>query len=190
MDNLPSTEELGRAAASTRSVLERVRHEQLGAPTPCASWDVRALVNHFVGVPGRVGAVLTGEEVEDHADVTSGDVLASYDEALARARRGFETPGAMERRVPTPFGEVPGAILLGMVTADQFVHGWDLARATGQPTDLDPELASRLLVRAQASITEAFRGEDGKAPFGPVVEPPEGASPADRLVAFYGRALL
>jgi uncharacterized protein (TIGR03083 family) len=43
------TDVLGRAFASTRAVLAEVQAGQLAAPTPCAAWDVRALINHFVG---------------------------------------------------------------------------------------------------------------------------------------------
>ena len=72
---------------------------------------------------------------------------------------------------------------------DQFVHGWDLARAIGHDTDLDSRLADELLVRGQAWITDAYRGPDGTGLFGPSVMAPAGASSADRLAAFLGRSL-
>jgi uncharacterized protein (TIGR03086 family) len=67
------------------------------------------------------------------------------------------------------------------------VHGWDLAHATGQSTDIDPELAGQLLEAARLFVQPAFRGEDGKAPFGPEQQAPPNARPADQLAAFLGR---
>ncbi|HEX3515990.1 MAG TPA: maleylpyruvate isomerase N-terminal domain-containing protein [Trebonia sp.] len=40
---------LNQALQSTLAILTKVGPGDLDAPTPCASWDVRALVNHFVG---------------------------------------------------------------------------------------------------------------------------------------------
>ncbi len=41
---------LVRAFADTGAVVRGVTPEQLGAPTPCADWDVRALTNHVLQV--------------------------------------------------------------------------------------------------------------------------------------------
>ena len=86
-----------------------------------------------------------------------------------------------------PFGQMPGSAFVNIATVDVFAHGWDLAKATGQPTDLDSALAAQLLVIAQASLPDTFRGPEGQAPFGPKVEAPAGGSAADQLAAFLGR---
>lgn len=179
---------LSRAFASTRAVLAKVGPDQLGAATPCASWDVRALINHFVGSArwGASAVAGTGYEVtaEDYA---AGDFLARYDDSIEAALTVFGSAGALEKRIELAFGEFTGADLMSMVTRDQFTHGWDLARAIGHPTDLDPELAGELLGQARVEILDAYRGAEGEAIFGPVVEAPAGACPADRLAAFLGR---
>ena len=59
-----------------------------------------------------------------------------------------------------------------MAIVDQSQHAWELARATGQPTDLDPEIAGQLLQFATGAIPDAFRGPDG------VARPPATGSPA------------
>lgn len=51
-------EPLGRAFASTRAVLAQVQAAQLDAATPCASWDVRALIEHFIGSARWAGAAI------------------------------------------------------------------------------------------------------------------------------------
>jgi uncharacterized protein (TIGR03086 family) len=183
-----STEGLSRAFMSTRVVLEMVQPGHMGMPTPCTSWDVRGLINHFVGSARWATAAIIGEEVAEE-DFVAGDFLARYDESMNAALAAFGSDGALENTLLLPFGEVPGAFLMGIATGDQFAHGWDLARAIGHRTDLDPELAEELLVQAQTMVAEGSRGPDGVAPFGPVVRPPAGASPADRLAAFLGRSM-
>jgi uncharacterized protein (TIGR03086 family) len=180
--------ELDRACQSNLGVLEKVTPQDLDAPTPCASWDVRALVNHFIGTARFWAAMMTGSDEPAAEDYAAGDLVAAYKASIGVATTAFEADGAMEKRVQLPFGEFPGAVVLGMAALDQFTHGWDLARALGLPTtDLDPALAGELLNQARRSIPDAFRGPDGQAPFGPAVAAPAGAGPADQLAAFLGR---
>jgi len=186
-----STEILERTCASTRSVLVDVPADQLELATPCASRDVRALVNHIVRGTGYFAtAVSTGSSADRVAvDDTAGDMIAAYDDGAAHAVAAFGTPGASERMVTLPFGTLPVSVFIGIAATDAFSHGWGLARATGQSTDLDADLAAQLLERARASLPDAFRGSDGKAPFGPATEVPATARPADALAAFLGRAV-
>lgn len=185
-----SVELLKQAIASTRAVLANVSADQLDRDTPCASWKVRDVVNHVVGGQFFFGGSIRGESsAGDAPDFASGDFVATFDQAAAANIEAFSEDGAMARMVKLPFGDMPGAAWAGLAATDTFVHGWDLAKATGQDTDLSPELAGRLLAAARASIQEAFRGADGVAPFGAEQPAPDGASNADRLAAFLGRTV-
>jgi uncharacterized protein (TIGR03086 family) len=180
---------LNQAMQSTLAVLTKVRSDDLDAPTPCASWDVRDLVNHFVGTARWWAAMIAGDDGGADADYAAGDFVAAYCDSIATAVSAFAAEGALERTVRLPFGEFPGTVVLGMAALDQFAHGWDLARAIGQPTDLDPVLAAGLLSQARLAITDELRGPDGQAPFGPAVPVPDGAGPADQLACFLGRSV-
>jgi uncharacterized protein (TIGR03086 family) len=180
-------DELNRALASTQAIVAKVRPGDLDAPTPCASWDVRALINHFAGTARWWAGTVTGEGGAPGADYAAGDFAAAYEESVRIATAAFETDGVLDKTVRLPFGEFPGAALLRLAAMEQFIHGWDLARALGHHTDLDPELAAGLLSQARLAITDAFRGPDGEGLFGPAREAPAGAGPADRLAAFLGR---
>jgi uncharacterized protein (TIGR03086 family) len=185
-DKTINTEELGRAFASTRAVLERVRAEQMDAATPCASWDVRALINHFIGTAGWAAAAINSAVQPPDEDYAA-DALASYDQRVQVALDAFSAPGVPDRAITLAFGQYSGAALMNLVATEQFTHGWDLARAIGHRTDLDPGLAVELLSRARFEIPEAYRGSDGQALFGPIIAPRVGASAADELAAFLGR---
>jgi uncharacterized protein (TIGR03086 family) len=186
---MSDTEILERAFTSTRSVLERVSPDQLDLPTPCASWTVRGLVNHMVGGPFYFASCLESgtHPAAGATDYAAGDIVGSYDDGAARAVAAFGAPGAGERMITLPFGTLPGSVFIGIASTDVFAHGWDLARATAQPCDLDPQLAAQLLERARAMLPESMRGPDGKAPFGPSTQAPAGATAADELAAFLGR---
>jgi uncharacterized protein (TIGR03086 family) len=179
--------ELEQALQSTLAILTKVQPADLDTPTPCASWNVRALINHFVGTARWWAGVLAGEAGDTEADYAGGDFVAAYEESIQIALAAFQADGALDRTVRLPFGEFPGAAVAGMAALDQFTHGWDLARAIGCPTDLDPGVAARLLDQARVTITDAFRGPDSEAPFGPAAQVPAGGGPADELAAFLGR---
>lgn len=190
-----ATETLAQAFAMTRGLLTNVTPDDYDRPTPCASWNVRALVNHIAEGANWFALCVNAGEAPDpdptHGfDYAAGDLLASYDSGVAASLAAFGAPGAQERMVKLPFGELPGAVFMGIATNDIFAHGWDVARATGQPSDLDPDLATQLLELAQGFISEEFRGpDDSGAPFGPATVAPPSAPAADNLAAFLGREL-
>lgn len=184
---------LAKSFASTRGVLANVTPGQLtGQETPCASWTVKELVDHIVnGTTFFAASAETGtppaEDGYPAFEATPDGALAAFDAGSARAVAAFAAEGTMDRILHLPFGDLPGSVFIDIVCGDTFTHGWDLARATGQSTDLDPETATRLLEIAAPLLPDALRGADGQAPFGPAQSAPAGASPADQLAAFMGR---
>ncbi len=185
-----STQPLQQVIAATRGVLAEVSADQLAQQTPCASWNVGELINHVIGAQNFFAAGLKGEAPsEDQPDWSAGDFLASYDAATAAALEAFSADGALEQMVKMPFGEMPGAAVMGLAMTDTFQHGWDLAKATNQSTDIAPELAAGILAQAKQSIPDAFRGDDGAAPFGAEQQCADGGCNADQLAAFLGRTV-
>jgi uncharacterized protein (TIGR03086 family) len=179
--------ELDRALRSTLAILARVESGHLDAPTPCVSWNVGALVNHFIGTTRWWASVVTGDDDAVDVDYAAGDYVSAYEESIRIVVAAFEADGVLGKTVRLPFGEFPGAVVLGMAATEGFTHGWDLARAIGYRADLDPGLATELLSQARLVTTDAYRGPDGQAPFGPAAQAPVGAGPADQLAAFLGR---
>lgn len=184
-----ATEALEQAIAATRGVLVNVSKDRFDDETPCAKWKVRDLVNHIVGGQYFFEAGATGAPpAAGETDYTAGDVVGAFDEGSQRCLAAFRADGVMDKMLTLPWGQMPGAAFMGLAATDTFAHGWDLAKATGQDTDLAPELAGQLLAGARQSISPAFRSEDG-AVFGPEQTAPAGASNADQLAAFLGRTV-
>jgi uncharacterized protein (TIGR03086 family) len=180
---------LEQAIAVAKGVLANVSKEDLDKDTPCKSWKVRDVVNHLVGGHDFFATGM-GEEPANYGDVTGADFQGAFDESSASTLAIFSAPGALDKTAKLPFGEMPGAALMGLATSDIFTHSWDLAKATGQSTDLDPALAAALLPQVEASIPDMFRGAEGSGmPFGPKVEAPGGCTAADKVAAFLGRTV-
>ncbi|CAN5431231.1 TIGR03086 family metal-binding protein [soil metagenome] len=186
-----STAPYEQAIATTKEVLAGVKPEQLGADTPCVSWKVSDLVNHVVGGQYYFCRLAKGEPMGDNTstDFAAGDFSATFEQGSTASLAAFNADGAMEKIMHLPWGDMPGSAFVGLAAVDTFVHAWDLARATGQNTDLNPQLAAGLLAGARTEIAPEFRGADGVAPFGPEQTAPAGASKADELAAFLGRTI-
>ncbi len=183
-----STQPLQQTLDVCRETLAAVSADQMQASTPCASWDVAGLINHIVGAQSFFTAGLLGQAPStEEVDYAAGDYMAAFDQAAAQTMEAFNSEGAMEKMCELPFGTMPGAALMGMAMTDTFQHSWDLAKATGQSTDLAPQLASAILQQSQGFIQEGFRGEDGQAPFGAEQQCADGSCSADQLAAFLGR---
>ena len=180
---------LSRALDQTGVLIARVQPEQASLPTPCRAWDVRALVNHVVHDVRQFTARVSGAQWEQHdTDLIGDDWIGEYRTAAGALLAAWRREGALDGMVQLPFGEVPATWLVNQQIADLAVHGWDIARATGQSTDFDPELGHVALEWARENLRPQFRGAEGSGrAFGPEVPVPESASLYDRLAAFFGR---
>lgn len=182
----PST--LRQAQQIAADLLANVDDEQLELPTPCKEWNVSQLVDHLVGAQNWARCAMEGVKMSDADGKAGDDRCDAFNAAAAAAADAFDQDGALDRMVDPGFGPMPARALLGLAVTDTFTHAWDLARATGQDTDLDEGLATQILEASQASIQDSFRSEAGNI-FGFAQEAPEGASAADRLAAFLGRTV-
>jgi uncharacterized protein (TIGR03086 family) len=189
MPDSEPVDRLARAVDQAGAIISRVRPDQAALPTPCRSWDVRALVNHLVHDVQQFTAMASGGRYEqDDADVIGDDWAAAYRHAADALLTAWRHEGALDRMVHLPTGEVPATWSVGQQIADLAVHGWDLAKATRQSTELDPELGQLALDWGRENLRPEFRGDEASGRvFGPEVSVPEDAALYDRLAAFWGR---
>ena len=171
-----------RAQDAFAGVLANVALDQLGGPTPCSKWTIYDLIEHVIGGNELVGPWGGGPDAP--ADRPA-DLMDAFQAAATAAQDVFARPDGMTNMYKLPFGEIPGQIFIGMRTSDVLTHAWDLAAATGQSTDLDPELATEQLAAVRAFVGPQFRGP-GK-PFHEEQPCSPERAPADQLAAFLGR---
>jgi uncharacterized protein (TIGR03086 family) len=179
------------AVASTAEIVKSAPADRMNAPTPCTEWDVRALLNHVIGTLWLAEGLLSDQQPRypmapgglPPADLAGDDPVAAYAEAAAAALAAA-AGDALTRTHSTPLGEMPGPGLAGFTTLDILVHGWDLARATGQPADLDGRLAAHVLGFASQALATP---ESRAGRIGPILPAPDGSAVTGQLVAFLGR---
>lgn len=154
------------------------RYEQIGdnwgASTPCDEWDVKALVEHAVGVQSRVAQAL-GASID-------GD---DWPAVKAAAEVALTQPGALDGMLDSEvFGQMPKPRLVGIATGDLLIHTWDLAQALGIDATLPEEAVIGVHGGLAMMPAEMMRGP-GR--FAAEVEVAADASPQDKLIAFAGR---
>jgi uncharacterized protein (TIGR03086 family) len=171
------------AAANTQRIIEGISPGQLDAVTPCTDMNVRGLLEHMLGGGAMLTAMLTGTP---GAPLELGDQPANAVKQMSEQLLvALEEPGIMEKEFDFGGTAMSGARLSGIVLMEMVVHGWDLARATGQDHGIPDALAEGMLAQAQ-HMPDSYRGETG-APFRPPVPIADDAPAADRLMAFLGR---
>ncbi|MFI6036789.1 TIGR03086 family metal-binding protein [Streptomyces sp. NPDC051315] len=183
--------DLGPQARIVARLAEGVRDDRLADGTPCPGYAVRALLGHLTGlaVAFRDAARKNlGPTTDTAPDTAVPDIGPGWREDLPKAldelADAWRDPAAWTGATRAGGIDLPGAVA-GAVAADELViHGWDLARATGQEYVPDPAAlrASYAFLRESAEETG---GGDGI--FGPVVPVPEDAPLLDRAVGLSGR---
>jgi uncharacterized protein (TIGR03086 family) len=184
---LDGIEQLDAVVAMLNKVAGNIGKDQFDNPTPCAQWTVRDLFNHMIGGATLFAGALRGEAVsppEPGTDFSGDDPAGTLEKALATLAAAARAEGALDRTLTLPFGQMPGAAFVRFVALDGTVHSWDLAKATGQSVDPPDELVAEVQAFAEQAIPPA--GRDGET-FAMPVEPPAGATPLERLVAYAGR---
>ena len=179
-----------QACGLTERIVENVTPDHYERATPCAEWNVRALLNHLLSVLVLAEALFTdsqpaadvGPGLVPAADLIGDDLVKSYRVGVERLLAAGDDD-AINRTHTTPLGDMPGPVLAGSIALDVAVHGWDLATATGQDPTLDPDLADRVLGFARQAITDETRAPR----IGPELPVAGDASATDRLVAYLGR---
>lgn len=146
--------------------------------TPCEDWDVRTLINHMIETQRYFAGSARGEDVSPPSPsppelAGNEDPVGAFDRARADTLATFSEPGVMEKTGPS----------MAIAFADQLIHAWDLACATGQDATMPdglPEVAFEM-------IHGRFTDDQRRGIFKPEVEVDASASARDKLLAYTGR---
>jgi uncharacterized protein (TIGR03086 family) len=185
--------DFGPAAQRLADLIARTTDDELGRPTPCPSYTLGDLIEHVGGMAVAFAAAARkerGPAVEGNppgdAARLGGDWRTRIPRDLAALGQAWQEPGAWEGTSRIAGMDTPAPVI-GLVLADELaVHGWDVARATGQPYACGPELldAARSFL-GQVAGPDAPAGPD--VAFGPPRPAPADAPMLDQVVALAGR---
>lgn len=180
------TEQLSSIVPTLVDLVDGIDCRQLYHPTPCRQFTVHDVLGHMIALGGGFACAFRGEAAPAHEPMLQYGWVprAEFRSAMADLLDAVRSPGAMERTITAPIGQMPGATFASFVAFDGLIHGWDLASATGQRYEVAPELVAAVDEFARSAITPGMR--DGGS-FAAEVVAPVGATPLEALVAFSGR---
>ncbi|MDT0610684.1 TIGR03086 family metal-binding protein [Streptomyces lancefieldiae] len=185
------TLDLGPQTRILARLAEGVSDARLADPTPCPDLAVRNLLGHLTGlaIAFRDAARKDlGVTTDTSPEATVPDIGPGWREQLLKVlgelAEAWRAPEAWTGVTRAGGVDLPGAVA-GAVAADELViHGWDLARATGQDYHPDPAALQTSYGLLSAAAEESDRGA---GMFGPVVPVPADAPLLDRAVGLSGR---
>jgi uncharacterized protein (TIGR03086 family) len=163
---------------------------ELDTVTNCEPWTVRRLASHALNNQLLWAGLVTGEQtvsVEDTMGAVAYDGnLATYaDEVAERSLAIWQAPGVLAAVHATPFGDLPGSVVVNFPTIDALCHAWDLSVSVGRPLEFPPKWIPAVGAVVDATCTDAVRELGlikGVAPTA------LNASETDRLMAKAGRS--
>ncbi|MFD3608026.1 TIGR03086 family metal-binding protein [Streptomyces atroolivaceus] len=183
--------DLEPAALQIRELIASIDDRQLTGPTPCPDYSVRELLGHLLGLTAafrdaahKKSGPTTETSPTSALPVLPADWRSAMPPLLDELVAAWRSPAALEGMTQAGGVELPGQVAGMVVRNELVVHGWDLARSTGQEFRADePSLrASEAMLAPQ---DDDRSGPD--AIFGPPVPVPADASLADRVIALSGR---
>ncbi|MFJ4186202.1 TIGR03086 family metal-binding protein [Kitasatospora sp. NPDC089509] len=177
------------ALGQLEKLFATVTPADLERPTPCAEFTLRQLLNHVVGGIHRFAYLGEGGHAQDVVaaveDPGDDGWPAALARAAARATAAWADDAKLGRPTFAPWGEAPGALVVGGYVMETATHCWDIATALGNGFVLDHGLAHTALAVAEVILPPGIRGEG--APFGPVLPVAADADVHLRLAAWMGR---
>lgn len=162
-------------------------------PSPCAEWNARDVVRHIVDMHAAMLQPL--DRRLSLAPSVDDDPLAAFRAARADVEAVLADAEVAGSETETPMGTVAAEQQIDQVVSDDMVvHRWDLAKATGQDSSMDPDDIERLWAATSAlpaELLERFRTPGAFGPgivvFGPEVPVAPDAPLQDRLLGLIGR---
>jgi uncharacterized protein (TIGR03086 family) len=178
---------LAGAMSSAAEVIGAVTEDQLDLPTPCSELVVRRLANHLLSAPPTVASLGRGDEYGAVAEVAVpfDQWRAHWADTAAEARAAWDDETLLGKVITLPWAELPGGAVLAQFTGEIVVHTWDLATATGQWAEWQPEVLELAFDSYKQGLPA--EGREQFPVFKAVVPVPDDAPLIDQIVAWTGR---
>ena len=179
---------MAAAAAETARVVVGATKTPLDQATPCGDWDLRTLLNHTIlwtsySAERRAHGESVAEELMSKDFTADPDFAQDYEAQVNKAVQAWSDPAAWAGDRNVMGGAMPAADIAAMLIMETVLHGWDVARATGQDYRCGADLAQAVLgtVQAQGDMFRQYQG------FAVVVPVPDDATTVDRVLGLSGR---
>ena len=180
---------LAAAEQALSKVVAGLGADETEVVSNCPPWTVRRLASHALKNQLFWAGLVTGQELmaqeEAMAAVPYDGDLAPISASVAdQVIELWHTDGVLEAHHVTPFGELPGAVVVNFALIDAAAHAWDLSASLGRPIEFPAEWIPGLTGVVELTCTE-HSVEIGLIK--PPTDPPADATDTQRLMAAAGR---
>ncbi|MHB9862675.1 TIGR03086 family metal-binding protein [Streptomyces sp. YIM S03343] len=182
--------DLGPQAAVIARLAAAVDDERLTGTTPCPGCAVHNMLGHLKGLSAAFRDAARkdlGALTDSAPDATASEIGPGWRTELPKVldelAEAWRDPAAWTGMTRAGGIDLPGAVAAAVAADELVIHGWDLARATGQAYEPDPAVLEVSYGFLLAAVDEPTRGSI----FGPVVPVPSDAPLLDRAVGLSGR---
>ncbi|MGW6928559.1 TIGR03086 family metal-binding protein [Lentzea sp. NPDC054927] len=172
---------LDRARDHALPVIASISDDDLTKPTPCADYDVRALLDHLMHVVVEFQKLAAKQDADFSHTPSYPDWRAQFPAETAKLVDAWGQPGADEGIAGNM--QMPAQTVGGLVLLDLTIHISDLAQATRQRFEPDPEVFAEVKNLVEQMGPMAIEMNVFKAP----VDAPADASAMEQLLAATGR---
>lgn len=180
MDALAQLDQLGPVLSEVMGALTPA---DLDKQTPCAKFTVRGVLEHMTGGAGAFTEAFGGTPA---VAAPGTDVLDHIGPSLEALLGAIAKPGALDRTIAAPFGEVSGDTFARFIVLDGLVHGWDISVSTGRHYNPPATLVAEAESFARSTLDPLRDGDT----FAAETTPPANATPIQRLAAYTGRQVM
>lgn len=182
---------LSGTARELERVVAGLDDSELDLETNCPPWTVRRLAGHALKNQLFWAGLVTGQHLMAQDEAMGavpypGALAPVAAEVTDRVVDLWHTDGVLGAVHATPFGELPGAVVITFAVVDAAAHAWDLSTSVGRPLEFPAEWIPGLTDVVRTTCTE-HTVEIGLVK--PPTTPPEDATDTERLMAAAGRAI-
>lgn len=188
MDQL---ETLEFAVNELRRVVTELDETEMDMVTNCEPWTVRRLASHALNNQLLWAGMVTGQPTVSAEDTMGavpyeGPLTPIADDASDRALAMWRTEGVLAGTHKTPFGELPGSVVVLFPTVDALAHAWDISSTVGRAVEFPAEAIPTISGVFAATCTDAARDH---GLIRPATDPPADATDTERVIATSGRTI-
>ena len=182
---------LERSADQLLEVINGLDETEMDVVTNCPPWTVRRLASHVLKNQRFWASTVTGQQLmaleESMGAVPyDGDLAPIAAEVVAETLRLWQTDGVMTAHHDTPFGVLPGSVVVDFAVIDAAAHAWDLSASVGRAIEFPAETVGTMTDVVALTCTD-HTVELGLVK--PPTEPPSDATDTERLMATAGRTI-
>ena len=182
---------LEQAEGRLDDVIHGLDAAEMDVLSNCPPWTIRHLASHVLKNQLFWAGSVTGQrlmalEESMGAVPYDGDLAPISADVTTRVLDLWRTDGVMAAQHETPFGVLPGTVVIDFAIIDATAHAWDVSSSLGRAIEFPAEWIPAMTEVVALTCTD-HTVELGLVK--PPTEPPADATDTERLMALAGRAI-